>query len=68
MALGFSYMSFAILDKFEAHKGNYYETENHKFDKEPFDYLFNMSTGIMDSMILDQDYDCLTTVLDQLEK
>ena len=38
------------------------------FDSEPFDYLFNMSTGIMDSKILYQDYDNLTSVLELLHK
>lgn len=51
MALPFSYLSFAMLDEIDD-RPDYFESVSHQFDKEPFDYLFNRQTGIMDSKIL----------------
>ena len=66
LALPFSYLSFAMLDKFEQNDIGYYDYAGHKFDNEPFDYLFNMSTGLMDSKILNQDYENLKVVLNNM--
>jgi hypothetical protein len=42
LSLPFSYLSFAMLDKYEEGDEYYYDYEGHRFDITAFDYLFNM--------------------------
>lgn len=67
MALPFSYLCFAMLDKVDDDL-DFYNNAGHIFDIEAFNYIFNRQTGLMDSSLLDQEEDKLVQVLEFMLK
>ena len=60
MALPFSYMTFVIKDKIESNDS--WLHDNH-FDPEPYNYLFNKSTSLLNDQIVALDHSRLEYVL-----
>ena len=62
ISLGFSYLTFVMLEKLN--KGDKTAQEN-EFDPEPYNYLFNKSTVFIDSAFVYKDHKRLGTILNK---